>query len=222
LTEPSLQQVQLAGMAPVAASKCLVLVDEAPDLELWYSVPENFPSCDLRGCRVAVPLRRRKVQGTVIQVSPIEGQEGFALRPISSLIHAKPLVPPALLELAGWMSDYYACRLEVVVRGMIPEMIRTGSGGFKTQKAIRLKKEPLAEDLEALEKKAPRQAAILKQLTPGSTLLLATLSAEHSSAPQAIKRLEEAGWIEVLDEVQSRDPSRAAEYLPSQPLALTE
>ena len=222
MTEPSLQQGQLGGIAPVSALKCLVLVDEAPDLELWYSVPDQLSSRELRGCRVAVPLRRRRVQGTVIQVSPVEGQEGFALRPIAGLLHPKPLVPATLLELAGWMSDYYACRLEVVVRGMIPEMIRTGSAGFKTQKAIRLKKEPLAEDLEVLKRKAPRQAAILEQLTPGATLLLASLSAEHSSAPQAIKRLEEAGWIEVLDEVQSRDPSRASEYLPSQPLALTD
>jgi len=42
-----------------------------------------------RRCRVAVPLRRRKVQGTVIQVSPVEGQEGFALRPLASLLHPK-------------------------------------------------------------------------------------------------------------------------------------
>jgi primosomal protein N' (replication factor Y) len=113
LTEPSLQQGQLGGIAPVSALKCLVLVDEAPDLELWYSVPDQHSSRELRGCRVAVPLRRRRVQGTVIQVFPVEGQEGFALRPIAGLLHPKPLVPATLLELAGWMSDYYACRLEV-------------------------------------------------------------------------------------------------------------
>ncbi len=223
MTEPSrLQQGQLAGLGAVAARKCLVLVDEAPDLELWYAVPEPLANRELRGCRVSVPLRRRKVQGTVISVAPVEGQEGFALRPLATLLHPKPLVPPTLLELAGWMSDYYACRLEVVVRGMIPEMIRTGSAGFKTQKAIRLKKEITVEELEVLRKKAPRQAAILEELKPGATLLLSSLAAQHSSAPQAVKRLEEDGWIEVVDEVQTRDPSRSEQFLASQPLALTD
>lgn len=223
MTESShLQQGLLAGVGSVASRKCLVLVDEAPDLELWYGVPDALLNRELRGCRVAVPLRRRKVQGTVIQVSPVEGQEGFALRPLASLLHPKPLVPPSLLELASWMSGYYACRLEVVVRAMIPEMIRTGSGGFKTQKAIRLKKEATSDELEALRKKAPRQAAILEELVPGATVLLSSLAGAHASAAQAVKRLEETGWIEILDEIQARDPSRAEQYLSSQPLELTD
>lgn len=217
-----LQQGHLAGLASSAALKCLVLVDEAPDLELWYAVPDALIGMELRGCRVSVPLRRRKVQGTVILVAPVEGQEGFALRPLAALLHPKPLVPSALLDLAGWMAEYYACRLEVVVRGMIPEMIRTGSSGFKTRKAVRLKKEITAEELEAMRRKAPRQAAILEELSPGSEVLLSALSSQQTSAAQAIKRLEEDGWIEVVDRIQTRDPSGAEQFLPSQPLELTD
>ncbi len=219
--EPSrLQQGELAGISAPPALKCLVLVDEAPDLELWYSVPEPLQDRPLQGCRVSVPLRRRRAQGTVIRVGPVEGQEGFALRSIFSLLHPKPLVPPRLLDLAVWMAGYYACRLETVVRGMIPEMIRTGSSGFKTQKAIRLKKEPATEEVEALRKRAPRQAALLESLVPGATVLLSSLSAEHASAAQAVKRLEEAGWVEVLDEIQARDPAAAEQYLANLALEL--
>jgi primosomal protein N' (replication factor Y) len=177
-------------------------------------------SQNLLGCRVSVPLRRRKVLGTVIRVCPIEGQENFALRPLAGLMHPKPLVPPTLLELAVWMADYYACRLEVVVRGMIPEMIRTGAGGFKTQKAVRLKREPTSDELEALRKRAPRQAALLEELAGGKTVLLAALAAAHAAAPQAVKKLEEAGWIEVRDEIQARDPAAAEQFLASEPLPL--
>ncbi len=202
-----------------------MLVDEAPDLELWYAIPKPMETRALAGCRVGVPLRNRKVNGTIIQVRPIEGQEGFKLRALINLLHPKPLIPPVLLQLAAWMAEYYACRLETVVRGMIPEVVRTGSGGFKTQKAVRLKKTPDDEELEALTKRAKRQAAILTTLMrdPDTPMLLSTLSAEHGSAPSAVKRLEELGWVEVGDQIQARDPFQQDEqFLASQALELNE
>lgn len=220
-----MQQGQLVGISDQPTTKCLVLVDEAPDLELWYAIPKSMGERALAGCRVGVPLRNRKVNGTIIQVSPIAGQEGFKLRTVLNLLHPKPLIPGVLLKLAEWMSEYYACRLETVVRGMIPEVVRTGSGGFKTQKAVQLKKKPSEEDLEGLQKRAKRQAAILESLmrNPDKPMLLSTLSAEHGSAPSAVKRLEELGWVEVGDQIQQRDPfQQEEEFLESKSLELNE
>lgn len=219
----SLQQGHLAGVDAGSGLKGLVLVDEAPDLELWYAVPQQLLKLALPGCRVSVPLRNRKVLGTLIQISPAQGQEGFQLRPISRLQHPKPLIPGKLLELAEWIADYYACRLEVAVRGMIPESIRTGSMGFKTRKAIRLAaKSPSEEELASLRKKAKRQAAILDSLEPGKSIPLTELMAESTSSGQAVKRLEELGWIEVVDEIQERDPTSDEEFLASEPIKLND
>ncbi len=214
----------MLGANDQPSTKCLVLVDEAPDLELWYAIPKSQEGRAIAGCRVGVPLRNRRVNGTIIQVNPIEGQEGFKLRAILNLLHPKPLIPPVLLKLAAWMSEYYACRLETVVRGMIPEVVRTGTGGFKTQKAVLLKKQPTAEDLEALGKRARRQAAILESLmrNPETPMLLSTLSAEHSSAPSAVKRLEELGWVKVDDQIQLRDPCQEEEFLENAALELND
>lgn len=198
-----------------------MLVDDAPDLELWYSVPEDLATREIPGCRVLVPLRRRSVQGTVIQVEPIEGQESFALRPIARLLHPDPLVPASLLQLAQWISHYYACRLEAVVRGMIPEMIRTGSGGFKTQKAVALASMPPAEALAKLESRASKQAALLRFLQEkGRPVLLAELSTEFPGAAPAVKRLEQLGWVAVTDSILARDPASSTLFLPSEPIPL--
>ena len=213
-------QAELSGLAPHSPQKALVLVDDAPDLELWYAVPTDLTSKNIAGCRVTVPLRRRSVQGTVIHVELIEGQENFTLRPIGRLLHPKPLIPAKLLQLAQWISQYYACRLEVVVRGMIPEMIRTGSGGFKTQKMVQLKSMPPPEELAKLESRAKKQAAILRHLESKQTALLAELEDDFPGAASAIKRLAELGWVTVTDSIQSRNPASNTRFLPSEPLAL--
>ena len=201
-----------------------MLVDEAPDLELWYAIPLAMEKQALEGCRVTVPLRNRRVNGTMIQVGPILGQEGFKLRSVQKLIHPKPLIPKNLLRLAEWMSEYYACRLEAAVRGMIPEVVRTGNSGFKTQKAVVLKEMPNNEELEKLRKRAKRQAAILEMLKPDVPILLSMLAAENSAAPSAVKRLVELGYVEVKDEIQARDPfaNQEEEFLPSEKLKLND
>lgn len=216
---PRLHQAQLTGEEPEPATKALVLVDEAPDLELWYLIPPAFQRECLLGFRVSVPLRNRQVSGTVIHTCPVQ-DEAFKMRPISRLLHEEPLIPGRLLELAHWISEYYSCRLETVVRGMIPESIRTGSSGFKTQKAVVLIKEPTVEDLEALQKRAKRQAAILQSLQLDTPILLTRFTETSSSAGSAIKRLEELGWVEIRDEILTRDPTANEEFLPSQPLPL--
>ncbi|MEM7014427.1 MAG: hypothetical protein AAF585_23450, partial [Verrucomicrobiota bacterium] len=209
-----LQQSELVGVSDRSGFKALVLVDEAPDLELWYAVPQQLRETALPGCRVSVPLRNRKVLGTVIQTQPTQGQEGFSLRPIAKLQHPKPLIPGKLLDLADWMSKYYACRLETAVRGMIPESIRTGSTSFKTRKAIRLLQKPPEEELEKMRRRAKRQAAILDQLDPEQPILLTALLEDSKSAASSVKRLEEEGWIEVIDQIQERDPTGNEEFLP--------
>jgi len=224
LTDSSrLQQSELTGLGSQAPRKALVLVDDAPDLELWYAVPQELGAKNIGGCRVTVPLRRRTVHGTIIQIEPVEGQEGFSLRPISRLLHPNPLVPPKLLELAQWISVYYACRLEVVVRGMIPEMIRTGSSGFKTQKAVALKTLPPAEELTKMETRARKQSAILHLLEErGEPVLLTDLATDFPNASPTVRRLEELGWVEVRDSIRARNPAGETRFLPSEPLTLTE
>ncbi len=216
-----LQQARLTGQEPEPATKALVLVDEAPDLELWYLVPPQLIEQAQLGCRVSVPLRSRQVSGTIIHTCLVEA-ETYKLRAIGRLLHPEPLIPALLLELAHWIADYYACRLETVVRGMIPESIRTGSSGFKTQKAVVLKKEPSGEELATLQKRAKRQAAILQSLEPGKPVLVTKFTEAFSSAGAAIQRLEELGWVEIQDQVLNRDPTATEEFLPSTPLDLND
>ncbi|MEM0970617.1 MAG: primosomal protein N', partial [Verrucomicrobiota bacterium] len=217
------QQTQLEGIESSPSTKALVLVDDAPDLELWYLLPLAWDPSQVVGCRVTVPLRRRSVQGTIIQIVASLGDEGYNLREIQSLIHPEPLVPGKLLELAHWISSYYFCRLEVVVRGMIPEMIRSGGGGFRSQKSVELHRFPPDEEFERLEKRAKKQAAVLALLRErGQPMFLSDLNQAIPGAGSVVKRLEEQGWVETSTQIKARNPTGTSTFLPSEPLELND
>ena len=47
---------------------------------------------------------------------------------MARLVDAEPLLSPALLRLAQWMSDYYLCPLGQVVQAIVPAGVRGQAG----------------------------------------------------------------------------------------------
>ena len=84
---------------------------------LTYSVPAKFAGQLLPGCLVAIPLGPRRTMGIVSSLKPTDVIPAGKLKPISALVRREPVLSPDLLELARWMSGYYACSLEPVLEG---------------------------------------------------------------------------------------------------------
>ncbi|MEQ1851179.1 MAG: primosomal protein N', partial [Chthoniobacteraceae bacterium] len=93
--------------------------------------------------------------------------------------------------------------------------------GHKTRLAARLAREVSAEEIAALEKKAPGQAAVLAALRDAERPVLITeLASQCAVAHQTIKALEKEGLILLESEKVERDPYGDESFVASGKLEL--
>src|SRR6202022_3332372 len=106
-----------------------VIIDRAIQRELDYSVPETLADRIGIGSRVRVPFRDKSALATVL--ATLEKSDAKGIRPIEALVGEAPSISESLLELAKWMSTYYCCPRETVMRSLLPQVIRRGGAGWK-------------------------------------------------------------------------------------------
>ncbi len=182
-----------------------VLPDQAAGRLLDYRVPEAFAGSVAVGSRVRVPVRTRLLAATVIEVLGESDVRG--VRDVAELIDAKPMIRPALLDLARWMSEYYCCPLETAVCSVLPVAVRDGRVAEKRRNIARIAGEVSDEDLAALEKRAPRQADALRALIEaGGHLAVAEAAGRAGVAEGVFRALEKRGLVVIESEAVARDP----------------
>ena len=113
------------------ASYARVIIDRSIHRELDYLVPETFADRIGIGSRVRVPFREKSALGTVIALLTESSAEG--IRPIEALLGDRPALSEKLVELGRWMSAYYCCPIETVMRSLLPQVIRRAEVGWKKQ-----------------------------------------------------------------------------------------
>ena len=134
-TEPPAWEVDDAEIKRVAR----VVLSTGPRGEFDYWVPESF--ADARkpeilaeaGRRVRVPLGRgnRPVVGycTDVAAKPLGGRK---LKSLTAVLDPAPLLSPRMLELGGWLADYYLTPLGQVLEGILPAGVRGKAGTRET------------------------------------------------------------------------------------------
>src|SRR5215510_15406657 len=139
-----------------------VIIDRAIHRELDYAVPEGLTDRVGVGSRVRVPFREKSALATVVAVP--EQSEAKGIRPIEAVVGEAPILSERLLELGRWISAYYCCPLETVMRSLLPQVIRRAEVGWKKQLVV----QPAnidANKIDNLRKRAPRQAELLDAIT---------------------------------------------------------
>ncbi len=102
------------------------LSDDLPAGAFTYAVPERLAGRLQPGHLVWAPFRGRRLQGVVLSLSDAApGAAGdsapqFLIREIISLVWAQPLLTPAQLALAYWISNTYLAPLIESLRLMLP------------------------------------------------------------------------------------------------------
>src|ERR1700719_3977743 len=139
-----------------------VVIDRAIHRELDYSVPETLAERVDVGSRVRVPFRDKSALATV--VATLEQSNVGGIRPIEAIVGEGPVLSEPLLELAKWMSAYYCCPIETVMRSLLPQVIRKAEIGWKKQLFLQPARKSDNEEFENLRKRAPRQAELLKAI----------------------------------------------------------
>lgn len=186
-----------------------VLVDRTGGKAFDYAVPANLR---VRvGMRVLVPVRGRKLPGTVVALPAVA--EVADLKPLAGLAGGGPVLPKALLDLAHWIADYYCCGIEQAMKAVLPEVIRKAETGFVERQVARIERQPLAEDIAGIRQRAPKQAAALEALlAAGGEATVAALEADGGSR-QSLAALAKAGWITITKGRLARDPHGDEEFL---------
>ncbi len=179
-----------------------------------YSVPEALKEKALVGMRVSVPFGwgNRKVEGIIIGISETSDYE--KLKPIGALIGKEPVCSPWILELCLWVSRKYFCSLYQAIRLATPPGLSAGVKEKSIRTAsLKLGREAAFGIAEALrEKGAVAQARVLEALLMTESIPLAKLVREKGGSYDAIKALEEKGYIETDSERIERAAYDEAKY----------
>lgn len=182
-----------------------VLVDDSGGRAFDYELPEAVAGSLVVGSRVRVPVRTRALLGTIVGLSDTTEAQG--VKPITEVVGEGPALSAKLIELANWIADYYCCPIEAAMRTVLPNVIRKAEVGAKTRLSARLAREISAEEVEALGKKAARQADVIEALQKeGKAMLVTQLSEQCGVTHQTIQALSKKGLLIVEPEKVERDP----------------
>jgi len=204
-----------------ACAAAKVLLDGFNDMILDYAVPPGMEGV-VPGCRVEVPLRNRTTTGTVIALAAPDVSWQGPLKPLSRLLQDTPAISPSLMELAEWAARYYAAPVEQMIRCIVPEPVRSERHEEKTRKVATLEKWPDDSELNKINARAPRQAAILRYLHNSATKREPLADMGGSAALAPCRALAKQGYVRIDEEPLHRDPAGKEQFAPSQPLPLNE
>jgi primosomal protein N' (replication factor Y) len=198
-----------------------VIIDRAIHRELDYAVPEGLMERVGVGSRVRVPFRDKSALATVVAIT--EQSEAKGIRTIEAVVGEAPILSEQLLELGRWISAYYCCPIETVMRSLLPQVIRRAEIGWKKQLFVRSGRKIANEELEKLRRCAPRQAELLETIlrleapTRASQLLRQT-----SLDNQTLRALEKRGLVELREEAVVRDPHADEQFIATSNLILNQ
>src|SRR6266403_1255209 len=188
-----------------------VIIDRAIHRELDYAVPEGLMDRVGVGSRVRVPFRDKSALATVVAIT--EQSEAKGIRIIEAVVGEAPILSEPLLELGRWISAYYCCPIETVMRSLLPQVIRRAEIGWKKQLVVYPAKIDIGE-IDKLRRRAPRQVELLDAIaklekpTPAAQLLRKT-----SLDNQTLRALAKRGLIELREEAVERDPHADEQFI---------
>jgi len=198
-----------------------VIIDRAIHRELDYAVPEGLMNRVGVGSRVRVPFREKSALATVVAVT--EQSEAKGIRLIEAVVGEAPILSEQLLELGRWISAYYCCPIETVMRSLLPQVIRRAEVGWKKQLFVQPEREIDNEELEKLRKRAPRQAELLEAILRLEAPIRASqLLRETSLDNQTLRALVKRGLVKLREEAVVRDPHGDEQFIATSNLILNQ
>jgi primosomal protein N' (replication factor Y) (superfamily II helicase) len=201
------------------SSYARVIIDRSIHRELDYLVPESLAEKIGIGSRVRVPFREKSALATVVGL--LDETDAAGIRPIEALVGDRPVLSEKLIELARWMSAYYCCPIEAVMRSLLPQVIRRAQVTWKKQLFVSAAKEIAPEEIDKLRRRAPRQAELLEAVAKlQKPIAAADLLRQTSLDNQTLRALEKRGFVALREEAVERDPHGEDQFIASSDLAL--
>ena len=186
------------------------LINKGPILKVAINVPLSrefdylpHPNGPLAaaGARLWVPFGRRRQVGVVLSHAETSDLPDGKIRAAGKAIDDTSLLSAADLKLIRFTSTYYHHPIGEVVAAALPTLLRQGRAVHPTLEMVAITEVGEAADIEALARRAPRQAELLECLldagSAGSEAERLTEELPHWR--RAAKGLFEKGYITRLD-----------------------
>ena len=176
---------------------------------LTYLAPDPAPAV---GARVRVPLGSRTVTGIVVDVDPRDEDRGD-IREVLQVVDDEPFLPPAVVELCRWVSEYYMAGIGDTLAAALPPGAQKQASGFRTRRVIAATAHGLAaEKGSGTISGAPgaRQIAALRELAAAPAGLPSSVLRDRGFSAAVIARLVARGFAAVREERDERDPFERA------------
>ncbi len=120
------------------------------------------------GCRLHVPFGRKRLVGVLVSRAEHSHLSRGRLKSAEALLDDAPVLQETVLELLLWAADYYQHPVGEVIGAALPHLLRAGRGARERIERIFVTEQGRAQDLPALQRRAPRQAAMLERLLAAS------------------------------------------------------
>ncbi len=133
------------------------------DKVLAYKIPSHCRGSVQVGSLVRIPLRHRRELGIVTRFGTDQKVPLEKLKLIIESVQPYPVLSPDLMQLCRWAQRYYSVNAEAILEAIIPAAIRKGMQA-KTRRYLSIRQMPDSEAISALEKRAPKQAALLRHI----------------------------------------------------------
>ena len=167
-----------------------------------YLAPVNFAAEPPKaGDRVKVPFARQTLVGILLEIVDQTDVPEHKLKRVIEILDQQPVFDSELLQLLRWCGQYYHHPIGEVMQNALPVKLRQGaSTQIKGIKRWQLSPEGQSVDAHAL-KRAAKQLALINDLrnTPEG-LSEYQLSDLHVNWRPVMKRLQEKGWVDCLEE----------------------
>ncbi|MBZ5496846.1 MAG: primosomal protein N' [Acidobacteriia bacterium] len=166
-----------------------------------YSVPPALTTRVAVGARVLVPFGRKLAVAFVVGCSTSPPAGDFRIRSIRDVIGNEPALPPALVELALWVADYYFTAPGEILRAFLPAG-SVGAGERKVRLSARTR-DLISGGLRP-PGLHPKEELLLETLAHAGEMSLKKLAAHAglSDAQQWMEGLVERGLLQTEDYIE--------------------
>ncbi len=161
------------------------------------------------GCRIQVPFGRQVQTGVVMEIADHSEIPVARLKNAIQAIDATSLLSEADRWLIRFTSNYYHHPIGEVVASALPALLRQGNPLVSVVRKMSITPAGAGTDVEAIGKRAPRQAELLLLMQDAESLSFAELDQSMPGWRRVCKSLVEKA---LLEEFTVRDDSDAVEH----------
>ncbi|MEM9384164.1 MAG: primosomal protein N' [Pseudomonadota bacterium] len=170
------------------------------------------------GYRVRVPFGRGRdgVVGVVVEHPSQTEVPAARLKPVSAILDASPLLDHSSVDLLQWAADYYHHAPGEVFAAALPGPLRRGDPARTHQPGWRITVAGATQDVDALGRRAPRQATLLAWLHDCPDRAAPQQAIDDALAPgwrDVARRLRSRGWLEAIS-IAPATPEMPAAHTP--------